>query len=174
MITLGSPKDHSSFHSKLAGIFGALCTLEALNLGSTALHCQFACDRKSVLDCIKSTYPVLLTEPHANLLQAVKSKVCQLSIQIEWCHVKGHQDGVTPTILAHDAWLNIEADLLAKETVNPSYHGPIHYWLLGEGWICYIGQQCTVKQLAEKIQVHVNGLLADIYWKKKLWLSDPN
>jgi len=105
MITPGSSKDQSSFHSKLAGIYGILCTLESLDLGTTQFQCQIACNGKSILDCITSAHPVLPTEPHTNLLQAVKSKASQLGIRINWCHVKGHQDGQMPTVLSRNAWL---------------------------------------------------------------------
>jgi len=106
------------------------------------------------------------------LLQAVKSKASQLGIRINWCHVKGHQDGQMPTVLSRDAWLNIKADLLAKATVNPRYTGPTPYQLLGKDWICYINQKCIIKQLVETIHVHINGVLADKHWKQKFRLSD--
>jgi len=119
MITPGSTKDQSSFCSELIGVYGALCTLEALQLGEKQVQCWIACDGKSVLDRITSGHLVLLTEPHTDLLQAVKSKVRQLGFRFHWCHVKGHQDGNMPTALSRDAWLNIKADLLAKNAVNP-------------------------------------------------------
>ncbi len=151
MITLGWPKDHSSFWSELAGIYGALCTLESLDLGMTPFSCRMACDGKLALNRIKSTYPVLPTEPHANLLLAIKSKATQPGLTVDWQHIKGHQDGQVPTALSRKAWLNIEADILAKVTVNPTYQGPTQYQLPGEGWICHINQQWVVKQLSDMI-----------------------
>jgi len=100
MITPGSTEDQSSFCSELTGLYGVLCTLEALQLGENQVQCRIACDGKLVLDHITSGHPVLPTEPHADLLQAVKSKVCQLGFRFNWCHVKGHQDGHTPTVLS--------------------------------------------------------------------------
>jgi len=151
MLTPGNPKDHSSFRSEWAGIYGALCTLESLELGKVPFHCRFACDGKLALDRLKSTHPILPMEPHADLLQAIKSKEAQAGLTVHWCYVKGHQDGKTPTILSQDAWLNIKADLLAKATVNLEHHSPTQYRLLGEGWICCINQQRVVKQLVDTI-----------------------
>jgi len=171
MLTPGSPKDHSSFRSELAGIYGALCTLESLELGKVLFHCRFACDGKSALDRLKSTHPILPTEPHADLLQAIKSKEAQAGLTVHWCHVKGHQDGKTPTVLSRYAWLNIEADLLAKAMVNLEHHSPTQYRLPGEGWICCINQHRVVKQLADTIRGHINEVPADKYWKQKLKMS---
>jgi len=157
MITPRHSEDHSSFQSELAGIYGILLTLEALIQCSTNLHCWIACNGKSVLDRIQSSYPVLPTELHADLLQAIKTKVSQLGIQIDWRHVKGQQDSNIPMALPWDAWMNIEADLIVKEAVNLTYCGPEQYYLPGEGWICQIGTRCIIKQLLEKLCVHING-----------------
>jgi len=50
MITPGHTMDHSSFRSKLTGIYGALCTLEALELGTAPFSCRIACNGKLALD----------------------------------------------------------------------------------------------------------------------------
>ncbi len=172
MITPGHPTDHSSFQSELAGIYGALCTLEALELSPTTHSCRIACDGKSALDCIKSTYPILPTEPHADLLHAIKSK-STAGLNIQWCHVKGHQDGKTPTALTRDAWLNIEADLLAKAAVDPKHISPHRYSLPGEGWICYVKQHRIVKQLADTLRDHINKEPIEKYWKTKFQIIEP-
>jgi len=138
MITPGSTDDHSLFCSELAGIYGDLITLDALNIGTRG-KCHITCNGKSVLDRIQSAYPVLPMEPHADILLVVKNKVSKLGVLIEWIHVKGHQDGKLITVLTRDMWLNIEADLLTKDKVDPTYTGPATYHLPGEGWICYVG-----------------------------------
>jgi len=138
MITPGHKMDHSSFRSELAGLYGALCTLEVLDLGPMGTPCQIACDGKLALDHVQSTHPILPTEPHADILQAIRAKASSTGFDFQWHHVKGHQDGHTPMVLSRDAWLNIEADILAKATVNPEYQGPEYYHLPGEGWTCSI------------------------------------
>jgi len=171
MITPGSRDDHSSFHSELAEIYGVLITLEALNI-DTGWKCPIACSGKSCLDQIQSTYPILPTEPHADILLAVKNKVSQLGVLIDWNHVKGHQDGKLITVLPRDTWLNIETYLLAKDKVNLTYTGPTTYHLPGEGWICFVGTKQIVKQLAQTICDHVNGIPAVKYWKTIFCLSE--
>jgi len=172
MIAPGSPTDHSSFRSELTGLYGALCTLESLDLGTTPYHCRIACDGKSALDQLKSNNPILPTEPHADLLQAIKSKATQTGLTIQWCHVKGHQDSTIPTVLAHDAWLNIKADLLAKAAVKPAHPSPTQYHLPGEGWFCSINQLRVVKQLAETLRNQINDVPIVKYWKTKFQLLE--
>ncbi len=75
MITPGYTMDHSSFRSELTGIYGALCTLESLELGIAPFSCRIVCNGKSALDRIQSVQPVLPTEPHADLLQVIRSKL---------------------------------------------------------------------------------------------------
>jgi len=132
--------------------------------------CHLVCNGKSVLDWIKFEHPVLLTEPHADLLTAVKTKMRQISIQIHWNHVKGHQDGKLTTVLPRDAWLHVEANLLVKAKVDLEYHRIAQYQLPGEGWICSIGPKHIVKQLSVILHVHINGLPTKKYWKKVLTL----
>jgi len=116
---------------------------------------------------------VLQTEPHADLLQAVKTMVTQTSFHIDWHHVKGHQDGKLITVLPWDVWLNIEANLLTKSKVDPTYCGPTKYHLPGEGWVCSIGsQQQIVKHFAATIQAHANRLSMAKYWKTKFCLLE--
>jgi len=94
---------------------------------------------------------------------------------IDWHHIKNHQDRQLIMALPWAAWLNIEADNLAKTKVNPNYHdGPDQYHLPGEGWVCQcsIGPQQIVKQLAFTLWSHVNGIPAEKYWKTKFKLSD--
>jgi len=114
MITPGQSGDHSSYRSKLVGIYGILITLKALTLNSNTLHCCIACNGKLVLNWINSNHPVLPMEPHADLLYAVKNMVSWIGAWIDWHHVKECQDGKVPMALPWDAWLNIKADILKK------------------------------------------------------------
>jgi len=46
----------------------------------------------------------------------MKSK---LQVQINLKHVRGHQDRGVTTALTRQAWMNIEMDELAKQTIDP-------------------------------------------------------
>jgi len=81
--------------------------------------------------------------------------------------VRGHQDSGTPTVLSRDAWLNIEADTLAKSTNSLPHIGPLSYQLPGFPWGCHVGRHRVVKQLAQSIRTHVNGLDTLNYWATK-------
>jgi len=56
-----------------------------------------------------------LVEPHADLLSGTQALLHQGAIKVILVHVKGHQDRKTPTALAHNTTLNIDADMLAKD-----------------------------------------------------------
>jgi len=59
--------------------------------------------------------------------------------------MKGHQDNGLPTVLSREAWLNIEADLAAKERINITQlfgtKGPIPF----KPWGLMINQRKIVK-----------------------------
>jgi len=172
MITPGQDADHSSFCSELAGLYGALCTLEALAFSPTGSPCRIACDGKSALNRVQSTYPIQPTEPHADLLHAIRAKTSGIGLDFHWRHVKGHQDGHTPTVLSRDAWLNIEADMLAKAAVNPAYHGPETYRLPGEAWTCLINRRRVVKQLTDRLRQQINEVPITKHWKRKYGMTE--
>jgi len=123
---------------------------------------------KSVLDHLQSEYLVLPSELHVDLLQTVWNLATQSALTINWHHVQGHQDGCLITALAQDVWLNIEANSLAKTTVNLMYQGPNKFHLPREGWVWSIGSKWIVKQMASTVWDHVNGHPAEKYWKTKL------
>jgi len=66
---------------------------------------------------------------------------------VELAFVRGHQDTRHPIVLTQDAWLNVEADLLAKAKVSVSFTSPLHYTLPSNPWGCYMGNQQIVTQL---------------------------
>jgi len=61
--------------------------------------------------------------------------------KIELAFVRWHQDTGQVTALTRDAWLNIEADLMAKTKASNSYSGPLIYKLPGNAWGCYMGKK---------------------------------
>jgi len=107
--TPGGPNDHSSFHGKLAGILGVLHVLSFWRSPTGRPPCRIACDGKSVINRLSSPRPIKPTEPHFDLLQAVRTMIntCGFTIQLVFVH--GHQDNGVPTVLMRDAHLNIEA-----------------------------------------------------------------
>jgi len=116
MITPGTTRDHSSFRSKATGIYGILLTLSALqdNVVDTMGSIKITCDRKSVLERIKSKKQLDPFITHVDLLGACRRLANELPWAIKFQHIKGHQDKGHPMVLSRKAWLNIEADLLAK------------------------------------------------------------
>jgi len=92
-----------------------------------------ACNGRSVLDQLKSKKSI---GAHADLLRACKNIQLQMSCTIKLVHVKGHQDKGYPTVLLREAWLKIEADLMAKSCIDsrppkhPNHPLPFKPWRL--------------------------------------------
>jgi len=72
---------------------------------------------------------------------------------VELAFVRGHQDTGVPTVLSRDAWLNVEADALAKTTVATPHIGLVHYKLPGNAWACYAGNQRVLNSLTVRYGV---------------------
>jgi len=120
----GQSGDHSSFRSKAAGIYRALLTIwyfsqEYPLTGTITL----ACDGCSVLDRLWSTKSIDPFADHADLLCACQHITSCLKCHIQYSHIKGHQDSGQTTVLSREAWLNIEADKVAKASIQSKYSG---------------------------------------------------
>ncbi len=135
--TPGMTSDHSSFRSELAGILGALHTLTFFPPTTEKPSLRLACDGLSVITRLQMQRLIDPTKPHADLLTAAKTLIDMSPYQIILAFVRGHQDTGYPTVLIHDAWLNVEVDLIAKETVKTPFASPQFYKLPSNSWGCY-------------------------------------
>jgi len=111
------------------------------------------------------------TKPHADLLVTAQGLLSSCGYKVELMLICGHQDNRHPTVLSRDAWLNVEADVLAKQKVETPHMGPAYYKLPRNLWGCYIGTQCIVKQFNITLQTFVNGNNTMNYWAKQKNLS---
>ncbi len=110
---------------------------------------------------------------HLDLLHACKSIQAQMPCTTKLIHVKGHQDNGSPTVLSREAWLNIEADLMAKSRItsgNPSHPNSL---LPFEPWRLLINNTKVVKQHHRAIRSTMNGPAAQQYWRKKIYANNP-
>jgi len=76
------------------------------------------------------------------------------------------------TVLMRDAWLNIEANALAKQKLDPLWVSLQTYCIPSKGWSLSINQSWITKQMLDAIWTHVNGLPAIKHWQTKFHLSD--
>jgi len=74
-----------------------------------------ACNGRSVLDQLQSKKSIDPFVAHTDLLRSCCNIATQLQCQVQFIHVKGHQDNGLPTVLSREVWLNIKADLAAKK-----------------------------------------------------------
>jgi len=119
-----------------------------------------------VITQLQAQRPIDPTEPHADLLTAAKTLISTSPYWITLAFVRGHQDNGNPTVLTHNAWLNVEVDLLAKEIVNTPFFSPTFYKIPGNPWGCYVEQCRIVKQLDLELRRFINGKATLKYWSQ--------
>jgi len=124
-------KGHSSFCSKLAGIYAIMFTLFHM-IPNKAMkpHFQITCNSKLVLARLKWLRMIDPQEPHVDLLLATCNLIKHSVVKIELHHVKGHQDSNQIGPFTHDATLNIKADLLAKTKLSVDTLVPTYFHIL--------------------------------------------
>ena len=135
--------------SELCGLLGILIMLAQVLPPTNKPTCWVACDGKSALYHIQHNYLVDHKEPHANLISACQEWIRKCPYDLEWHHVKGHQDNHVTTALKQDTWLNIEVDQIAQQylLINESFVGPTQYTIPRSQWGCFINGAQVVKQL---------------------------
>jgi len=79
----------------------------------------------------------------------------------------GHHDQGHPKVLTRDAWLNVEANCLAKIKVATLHTGPIQFKLPWNPWGCYTDNQCMVKQFDTGLCTIINGRETQEYWARQ-------
>jgi len=168
----GTAEDHSAFRSELMGILGVLLTAHHILMDYSQVQgtLQVCCDGKSALSLAASDYPILITEPHADLLSAIRKVRDGLKCRIVFKHVRGHQDSGLATVLERDATLNVEMDARAKEKIEDTA-GPATYEIPFESWTCYIGRTKVIKQWQLTLREHINGKPICNYWQGKKWFG---
>jgi len=155
--TPGELSDHSSFRSKVAGILGVLYSLTYFTPTTPTPPFRLACNSLSVVNRLQNPRPIEPTKPHADILIAAKTLIGNSRYKINLIFVRGHQDTGHPTVLTCDAWLNVEADLIAKEIVNIPFISLPFYKLPGNPWGCYTEKRWIVKQLNSELWQYING-----------------
>jgi len=136
--TPGHSTDHSSFCSKLTGIVGILYTLTFWPPTLIKPTFRLTCNGLSIINRLSNVKPIKPTKPHADLLIAAHNLISTSMYEIKLVFVRGHQDNGIPTVLTRDAWLNVEADWLAKQKLTTPHTGPAFYSLPGNHWSCYV------------------------------------
>jgi len=113
--------------------------------------------------------PLSWSKPHYNLILAIQNLASKMVFTIQWRHIRGHQDGKTITALPWEAWLNIEADTVAKAALDAISQViiPTRYEVPYNTWVCYVGTKHVVKQFSRMVQMHLSSPALKKYWKDK-------
>jgi len=155
-----------AFQSEVAGIIGVVYTLTFWPPVSTKPVLRQACNGLSVINRLSNNHPIDPMELHADLLQAARTLIDTSAYTIQLKFVGSHQDNGIPTALTRDAWLNIEANTLAKQKLTSTHTRPILYKLPGNPWSCYVGMERVVKQLHQSLQKTINRQEMIHYWEQ--------
>jgi len=160
--------DHSFFLSKLASIYTCLLFIYYCFQHSLLHKPSFyqACDGKSVLHRLWNPGATSPGKPHYDLLSGTCRLMLECRFTIQLSRVKGHQDNGVITALTHDATLNIEANLLAKDKLARYVTGPTIYNLPFAYGTCYVSNCRVVKNLQSVLRNHINGFPAVKYWQQ--------
>jgi len=75
----------------------------------------------------------------------------RLKCHIKYYHVKGHQDTGQPTVLSREAWLNIEANKVAKASIQSECPEDPTVPLPFEPWQLFINQKKIIKHHRQEI-----------------------
>ncbi len=143
----GTTDDHSAYQSELTGILGIMLTIydlqeqEGVIMGSL----QICCNGKLALGRAASSSPVSVTEPHSDLITAIRNLRDKIKWTLTFQHVLGHQNKGYPTVLSSEAMLNVDMDIRAKAKLAATA-GTVPLGIPFEGWACYIGPTKIVKQ----------------------------
>jgi len=168
MSTPGHLADYISFPSKPASIYGLLLTIQSLT-GQVEQHGSFtiACNWNSVIQWLNSKQPIDPSVAHADILIASQNITQSLTFNIQFTHIKSHQDTKHTMVLTREAWLNVEADRLAKDHMTTGHTGwPQLQPTMGR-MACGNSQQSSGQNLRKQKWDACSGTKAEAYWSKK-------
>jgi len=170
----GHDNDHSSFQSKLLGIYSLLLFL--YHVGSHSLKhkptFKLVCDGKSVLHRLWRQEPTSPTKLHYDLLSGTRYLLSHCGYHVTLNHVYGHQDSGVPTVLTREAQLNVEADVRAKCKLARYVPGPHSYTIPFAYGSCYLRTTQVVKNIVICLREFISGQLVQLYWKKRRSIND--
>jgi len=131
--TPGLAMDQSAYQSKLFGLWGIVYTLTKLT-NKHKLHngkIMVACVGLSALQQAQHDNPTNPTLAHYDIIGAIQTLKRKLWVQLHLEHFHGHQNASVMMVLTQQAWMNIEMDKLAKQTINYEVAQPTRYRIPG-------------------------------------------
>jgi hypothetical protein len=159
-IVPGHPDDQGAYRSELAGLFGIVLIVNLLCswAGITSGAIEVGCDGLSALNKAFDTWPLEPSDPHFDLLSALRKMI--LSSPIEWTtrHVAGHQDEDPTAKLDWWAEQNVQMDNLAKVFwMQHSHSAPVLYPISDEGFQVWLGDRKLSSHKPSVFFDHIHG-----------------
>jgi hypothetical protein len=113
----------------LAGLYGIVLMVYILCswAGLTSGGIEVGCNGLSVLDKVLDTWPLEPTDPHFDLLSALRTTIEKSPLKWTTRHIEGHQDNDATATLDFWAQKNIQMDNFAKVFwMQHSHLAPVH------------------------------------------------
>jgi hypothetical protein len=158
----GPAEWQSAYRSELCGILGSVYCITNLvaKKGITTGKVRIGCDGLSAIQQVQNfrvTQSAL--RKHYDLISAIKTLIRNTPVDIEFFHVKGHQDDDATAALDRFALLNIRMDSSAKAHWTGGHEDEdfrLHEVIPGEGWPLWIGFEKITGEIRSAIsnQVH--------------------
>jgi len=127
-----------------------------------------------VLDWLQSHKVIDPFEVHSDLLQACQHVIAASLVKSTYNMSRGYQNDGTPTVLSHEAWLNIEVDLLAKNKTTLTHKTTTSYCLLFEPWSLHVRSKKFVKHHKQELRLAYNRWPAQQYWRTEFPTLDSS
>ena len=107
---------------------------------------------------------------HYDIISAIKSLIRTTPVEIEFFHIKGHQDDDAKAALDRFALLNIKMDISAKAHWTVAHDNDdfrLHKRIPGEGWPLWIGFEKITGDVRTAITDQVHCQPIEEFWVKR-------
>lgn len=136
----GHPGNQGAYRSELTGLFGIVLLCAWADISSADI--KVGCNGFLALNNAFDTWPLEPSDPHFDMLSALRQMIAASPLSWTTRHVNGHQDNDATTQLDFGALKNIEMDNLAKVFwMQHSHFAPVVYPISDEGFQVWLGNQ---------------------------------
>jgi hypothetical protein len=170
-VTPGHTDDQNPYRSEVGGIFAIVILVEALcaKYDITAGTIELGCDCESALIAIFEHVYDTPSQPHHDLIHAIRAKLAASPVTWKFRHVRGHQDKHVPFHLL-DMWsqLNVEMDSLAKTFWNETHSIVTPFYPSNaSGWSLWIGPRKLSTWDRNALYNHAQATDILAHWSKR-------
>jgi hypothetical protein len=171
-IVPGPPSCQSAYRSELMGLYGICLSLWGIQqfFGCT-ISVEIGCDGLSAISSCQNGLDVLNPNTsHFDLISATRHFVRQLRGNVQWRHIKGHQDEDPLSVLDIWAQHNIQMDTAAKDYWSRTCHIELQSRpnkVFGEVGILWLNNEKIVVNLKQQVLKFLGSHEMIPHWEKR-------